>query len=311
MKNILLTGGLGYIGSVLTGFLLDEGYKVTILDNNLYKVNSIANFCFDDNLITVLGDVRDESLVSDLLGKNDIIIPLAALVGAPSCNNDPQTASSVNKDSVGWLLKQKSKSQIIIMPTTNSAYGTGNDNNFCDETSDLNPISLYAKDKVEVENALMQHENVISLRLATVFGMSPRMRLDLLVNDFVYRALNDKFLVVFEGHFKRNYIHVRDICRCFIHSLKNFKTMKNEIYNVGLSDTNISKLELCNEIKKLISDFYFTEAQFTKDPDQRNYIVSNKKIEKTGFQTEVSLRNGINELIKGFKFIDNLKYKNA
>ena len=155
------------------------------------------------------------------------------------------------------------------MPTTNSAYGTGKDNNFCDETSDLNQYLYMQKIKLKLKMLLMQHENVISLRLATVFGMSPRMRLDLLVNDFVYRALNDKFLVVFEGHFKRNYIHVRDICRCFVHSLKNFQTMKNEIYNVGLSDTNISKLELCHEIQKLISDFYFTEAQFTKDPDQR------------------------------------------
>ena len=157
----------------------------------------------------------------------------------------------------------------------------------------------------------MQNENVISLRLATVFGMSPRMRLDLLVNDFVYRAVNDKFLVLFEGHFKRNYIHVRDICRCFIHSLNNFQKMRNEIYNVGLSDTNISKLELCEEIKKQIQDFYFSEAEFTKDPDQRNYIVSNEKIEKTGFETKVSLQEGIKELIKGFKFINNLKYRNA
>ena len=311
MEKILLTGGLGYIGSILTEYLLNENYKVTIVDNNTYKQNSLARFFLNQNLEVIKGDVRDIKLMTDLVKKNDIIIPLAALVGAPLCDKDPIASTSINKDSVKWLFEACSSEQILIMPTTNSAYGVGDKNHFCDEKSKLNPISKYAKDKVEVEKHLIDMKNFISLRLATVFGMSPRMRLDLLVNDFVYRAVTDGFIVIFEGQFKRNYIHVRDVANCFIHCLKNFNNMKNEIYNVGLSTANLSKLDLCHEIKKQIPKFYFSESDVNKDPDQRNYIVSNKKLEDTGFVAKVSLQKGISELIKGYQFIENLNYRNS
>jgi nucleoside-diphosphate-sugar epimerase len=197
------------------------------------------------------------------------------------------------------------------MPTTNSAYGTGDKDNYCDENSPLNPISLYAKDKVEVEKALLQHDNAISFRLATVFGMSPRMRIDLLVNDFTYRALNDRFIVLFESHFKRNYIHVRDVARAFMHGIEHFGEMKGEPFNIGLSEANLSKLELCELIRKYLPDFVVIEAPVGQDPDKRNYIVSNQKIERTGFKPAYSLDFGIQELIKGYSMIKNTKYGNV
>jgi len=242
-----------------------------------------------------------------LLKQADIIIPLAAYVGAPLCNKDPIGATSTNKDAIFMMIDNLSKEQIVIMPTTNSAYGTGT---YCTEESALNPISRYAIDKVEVEKRLLDHPNTISYRLATVFGMSPRMRIDLLVNDFVHRAVKDGFTILFEGHFKRNYIHVTDISNAFIHGLNNYNNMKNEVYNVGLSEANISKKELCEIIQKYIPTFTFMEAEVGKDPDQRNYIVSNDKIESTGFKTQMGLDAGIQELIKGYRMIRNTVYGN-
>jgi nucleoside-diphosphate-sugar epimerase len=209
------------------------------------------------------------------------------------------------------MLKNVSKEQWILMPTTNSAYGSGDENNYCTEQSPLRPISKYAIDKVAVESELMQHPNAISFRLATVFGMSPRMRLDLLVNDFVYRAMHDRFLVLFEGHFKRNYIHVRDVARVFQHGLANFAQMKGQIYNVGLSDANVSKKELCARIQQFVPDFVFIDAQVGRDPDQRNYIVSNEKIERTDYRPGYSLDRGIQELLKGFVMLKNSVYGNV
>ena len=310
MKKILVTGGAGYIGSVLVPLLLNKGYQVTVLDNFMYKQHSLASEVFRPNLKIIYGDVRDNSLIKKYLSGADVIIPLAAIVGAPACDRDPLTASSINKESTIWLLNNLSSSQQIIMPTTNSAYGSGDKDNFCDENSELKPLSLYAKDKVRVENELMQKSNATSFRLATVFGISPRMRLDLLVNNFVYRAMTDKHVALFEGHFKRNYIHVRDVSNVFLHGIINFERMKGEIYNVGLSEANISKHELCLNIKKIIPDFIINEEQIGKDPDQRNYIVSNKKIEKTGFKPSVDLISGLNELVKGFQMIKNTKFRN-
>jgi nucleoside-diphosphate-sugar epimerase len=241
----------------------------------------------------------------------DVIIPLAALVGAPLCNRDPIGSSTTNRDSILTLIKHLSQEQRVLMPTTNSAYGTGDKDNYCDENSPLNPISLYAKDKVEVEKALLQHDNAISFRLATVFGMSPRMRIDLLVNDFTYRALNDRFIVLFESHFKRNYIHVRDVARAFMHGIEHFGEMKGEPFNIGLSEANLSKLELCELIRKYLPDFVVIEAPVGQDPDKRNYIVSNQKIERTGFKPAYSLDFGIQELIKGYSMIKNTKYGNV
>jgi len=307
MSKILVTGGAGYIGSILTEQLLIEGFDVTIIDNFMYSDSSLNHLHHYDNLKIVKGDVRDKNKILTCLKLSDIIIPLAAYVGAPLCEFDPVGAKTINKDSIDLILDNISKNQMILMPTTNSAYGSGDENNYCDENSPLNPISNYAIEKVEVEKKLLTHENSISFRLATVFGMSPRMRVDLLVNDFVLRACYDKYIVLFEGHFKRNYIHVRDVSKVFLHGIKNFEKMKQNIYNVGLSDANLSKIELCNLIKSHINDFVFFEEKLSKDKDQRNYIVSNKKIEKTGFKPSFTISDGIKELIKGYT---SIKVKN-
>ena len=311
MSNILVTGGAGYIGSTLVPDLLSKKHKVTVIDNFMYDQTSLATSIRDRNFEIIFGDVRDESLMKKLVSKADIIIPLAAIVGAPACDKDPVTAQSINKDSVLWLLKQLSKSQQIIMPTTNSAYGSGGKNNFCDENSPLNPLSLYARDKVVVEKSLLEHENSTSFRLATVFGISPRMRLDLLVNNFTLRAITDGFVIVFEGHFKRNYIHILDVVQAFNLAIEKKDQFKGEIFNVGLSQANISKIELCQEIKKIVPDFLFLEAPLGKDPDQRNYIVSNKKIEALGFSPGVSLQEGLNELVKGLKMFNHKPFTNV
>jgi nucleoside-diphosphate-sugar epimerase len=258
----------------------------------------------------VRGDIRIEKIMLPLIKAADIIIPLAAYVGAPLCSQDPLGAQAVNHDAILMMLRHISKEQRVVMPTTNSAYGTSEGDHCCTEESPLKPISKYATDKVEIEKKLMQHPNAISLRLATAFGMSPRMRVDLLVNDFVYRAVTDRFVVLFEGHFKRNYIHVRDVARVFQHALAHFEKMRGQIYNVGLSDANLSKKELCERIQKFVPDFVFPDAPIGKDLDQRNYIVSNSKLEATGFKTTHSLDFGIQELIKGFAMIRNTIYGN-
>jgi nucleoside-diphosphate-sugar epimerase len=308
--NILVTGGAGYIGSLLVPNLLSQGHFVTVIDNFMYRQTSLASSIRDEKLTLIFGDVRDESLMKTHLAKADVIIPLAAIVGAPACDSDPIAAQSINKDSILWLLKQLSPNQRIIMPTTNSAYGSGDQNNYCDENSPLNPLSLYARDKVTVEKALMDLPNATSFRLATVFGISPRMRLDLLVNNFAYRAITDGFVIVFEGHFKRNYIHVLDVIQAFNLGLNNEKNFKGEVFNVGLSEANISKIDLCREIQSLIPTFTYLEAALGKDPDQRNYVVSNQKIENLGFKPAVSLRNGLEELIKGLKMFNYKPFTN-
>jgi nucleoside-diphosphate-sugar epimerase len=249
--------------------------------------------------------------MAPLLKIADVVIPLAALVGAPLCNLDPIGATTINHDAVSLMIKLLSKDQIVLMPTTNSAYGTGDENNFCTEESPLRPISQYAIEKVAIEKELMQRENAISFRLATVFGMSPRMRVDLLVNDFTYRAVNDHFVVLFESYFKRNYVHVRDVSRAFQHAINHFDQMKGQIYNVGLSEANVSKKELCEAIQKQVAEFVILDSAVGKDPDQRNYIVSNAKIEATGYKTSMTLDSGIAELIKGYTMLKNSLYGNV
>jgi len=309
--NILVTGGAGYIGSLLTQELLTKGHRVVVIDNLMYRQTSLARLVSHPMFELVIGDVRDEVLMKKLLSRCDLVIPLAAIVGAPACDKDPFAAKSINRDSVLWLLRQLSQEQRVIMPTTNSAYGSGGIDNLCDEESPLNPLSLYARDKVEVEEHLMVLPYATSFRLATVFGISSRMRLDLLVNNFTYRALTDGFVVVFEGHFKRNYIHLLDVVQAFILAIDSPDDFNGEIFNVGLSSANISKLELCAEIKQFLPNFIFTEGEFGKDPDQRNYIVSNKKIEGKGFTPRISLQMGIVELIKGLKMFDQRLFTNA
>ena len=307
MANILVTGGAGYIGSMLSQDLLGLGHNVTVLDNFMYQQSSLGQLCYHPNFRIYRGDVRVESDILPILKQADIIIPLAAYVGAPLCDRDPVGASSTNRDAIFMMMKYISQEQIVLMPTTNSAYGTGD---YCDETSPLNPISRYAKDKVEVEKVLMEHPNATSFRLATVFGMSPRMRIDLLVNDMTYRAVNDGFVVLFESHFKRNYIHVLDVCQAFTMALEN-KNMRGQIYNIGLSSANVSKRELCDTIKKYVPRFEIVEAEIGKDKDQRNYMVSNEKIEKEGFKPNFDLDMGIQELLKGYAMLKNTKYGNV
>lgn len=310
MDRVLVTGGAGYIGSVLVEELLKLNYQVTVLDNFMYGQNSILHLVHHKNLNIIKGDVRDRSLMRDLIAESDVVVPLAAIVGAPACDKDPWLASSVNKQSVLSMLEMVSNDQRILMPTTNSAYGSGDDDNECDENSPLKPISLYAREKVEVESALMQFTGATSYRLATVFGMSPRMRLDLLVNDFVRRALVDGFVVLFEGHFKRNYIHVRDVVAAFILALKFPSQFVGEVFNVGLSSANLSKVELCERIKKVIPNFVFMEAPLHRDPDQRNYVVSNAKIEARGFAPTYDLEAGIRELVKGIPLMNTRNFTN-
>ena len=309
--NILVTGGAGYLGSVLVPELLRLGYKVTVLDNFMFGQSSLLDCCVSENFEVMRGDARDEDILKPLLKQADYIIPLAALVGAPLCERDEIGTATTNRDAIMSLCKLASKEQGIIFPCTNSGYGVGKKGSYCTEETPLRPVSLYGRSKVEAEKTLLDRGNCISLRLATVFGMSPRMRIDLLVNDFTYRAVKDRFVVVFEGHFRRNFIHIRDVARAFIHGLDNFEKMRNEPYNVGLSDTNISKLELCAAIKKYVRDFVYLEAPVGEDPDKRDYMVSNEKIEKTGFRTSYSLETGIRELVKGYGILINSRYTNV
>lgn len=311
MKHrILVTGGAGYLGSTMVPELLNAGHQVTVVDNFMYHQNSLSHVCANPDFEPVRGDVRDERLMKKLFGKADVIIPLAALVGAPLCDKDPIAATSTNRDAIVKMTAVLSRDQRILMPVTNSGYGVGAKDAFCTEESPLNPVSLYGRDKVEAEKAILAHGNAISFRLATVFGMSPRMRLDLLVNDFTYRAVYDRFIVLFESQFRRNYIHVRDVARAFMHGLEKFDAMKGQAYNVGLSDANISKRELCERIKKHIPGFTIMEAPVGEDPDKRDYVVSNEKIEKTGYKPIHSLDDGIRELIKGYTMIKNTIYTN-
>ena len=301
--KILVTGGAGYIGSVLVPMLLAEGHSVIVIDNFMYGQASLLDCCHHPSLTILRGDTRNEQLLKECLRTTDAVLPLACLTGAPVCQRDPLQAQSVNLETIKMLVQYRSPQQWIIFPTTNSGYGIGQDGIQCTEETPLRPISIYGRLKVEAERVVLDAGNSMTLRLATAFGISPRMRLDLLVNDFVYRAVTDGCLVLFQGHFKRNFIHVRDVARAFLHGLKNFESMKGEPYNVGLSDANLSKRELCEEIKKQVSNFYFTEAEVGEDPDRRDYIVSNAKIERAGFQPLVSLQKGISELVKGYQVI--------
>ena len=309
--RVLVTGGGGYIGSVLVPLLLDHGHNVTVLDTFSRGTTELAPCCRFTSFNPVRGDARDERILDELVPRADIIIPLAALVGAPLCKEDPIAARTTNLDAVVSLLKRVTKSQMVVYPTTNSGYGVGEPGVMCTETSPLRPVSLYGVTKVEAENAVLAQGNGVTLRLATVFGMSPRMRIDLLVNDFTWRAVTDRAVVIFEGHFKRNYIHIRDVVKAFEHAIANFDRMRGQAYNVGLSDANLSKLELCAAIKRQVPSFVYLEAPIGEDPDKRDYIVSNEKIERTGWSPDWSLEAGIAELIRGYRMLRNSRYANV
>lgn len=310
MPKILVTGGAGYLGSVLVPLLLEKGHSVTVVDSFIYGQSSLLPLCSNKNFNVVNGDVRDESVVESCIDEADFIIPLAALVGFPLCESKKFDAVSTNLDAVKLILKKRKNNQKIIFPCTNSGYGTGKEEEIYTEESELNPISLYGKTKVEAERLIVESGNSISFRFATLFGASARMRTDLLVNDFVYRAVFDRSVVIYQGDFVRNYLHVSDAARAFCFAIDNFEKMKGGSFNCGLKDANLTKLELCCKIKEHIPNFNFVEAQYGEDPDKRNYNVSNDKIEKAGFTPLVSLDDGIEELIKAYKIIKKSQYGN-
>jgi nucleoside-diphosphate-sugar epimerase len=303
MMRVLLTGGAGYLGSVLTEVLLGAGYQVTVLDNLSHGEQSLFHLCANPRFDFVFGDARDERVVQPLVRKADVILPLAALVGAPACDRDPVLARSLNLDAIRMINGIRSPEQLIIYPTTNSGYGTKSGEALCTEETPLEPISLYGRTKTQAEAELMATPSVISLRLATVFGTSPRMRVDLLVNHFVHAAVTNGYMVIFEKHFKRNFIHIRDVADCFVHCLKNASAMNGRVFNVGLDAANLSKEELALKIKEHVPGFYVHFAAIGTDPDKRNYIVSNQRLREAGFEAKRSLDEGIEELIKAFRLI--------
>jgi len=309
-ENVLITGGAGYIGSVMTEEFLRRGHRVTVLDDFRYCRTSLLHLCRNPGLKVVRGDVRNRALLRELLAFSDVIIPLAAIVGAPACELNPPDARSINVGAVRLINELRGKGQKVIFPVTNSGYGIGQSGTYCTEESPLRPISLYGKYKVEAEKILQDKGNVISFRLATAFGVSPRMRVDLLVNDFTYRAVRDRCIVLFEEHFKRNYVHVRDIARAFIFGMENYARMKNEVYNLGLSKANLSKLELCRVIKKHVPELVILTSRIGEDPDKRDYIVSNEKVEQAGFRPRFSLNFGIRELLKAYTFLKDSVFNN-
>ena len=307
MNKVLITGGAGYLGSVMSEVLLSKGYSVTVLDNLIYKQLSLTTFCHNKNFKFVYGDVRDSQLLSDLVETHDIIIPLAAIVGMPACKKDPELTVAVNYDQIKDIVAFMWPSQKLLVPNTNSQYGSSD--SVITEDSPFNPLSLYAQTKCDAEKAVLDSGNGISLRLATVFGVSYRQRMDLLVNDFVYRAFTDEFLVLFESHFLRNYVHVRDVANAFLHLIENYQTCNNNAFNVGLTSANMSKLQLAQKIKEYVPNLVIIEEQFKEDFDKRNYVVSNEKIESTGWNCNFSLDAGIQELLQAYKMILNFKNK--
>ena len=308
--RVLVTGAGGYIGSVLVPKLLESGFVVVAFDNFSEGQPTLASVCGHPNFDVVRGDVRDGDAIGSLLRSADFIIPLAALVGAPLCDQDPFAAVSINRDAISMLTRLTGSYQALIFPTTNSGYGIGEAGKFCDENSPLRPVSLYGRLKVEAESMVLDSGKGVTLRLATAFGMSHRMRTDLLVNDFTARAVTERTIVVYEGKSMRNYVHVRDIAKAFIHAIKNFDSMQGEPFNVGLSDANLTKLELCERIQRYVPDLVYIEAPIGQDPDKRDYMVSNEKIEATGFKPDWSLDDGIRELIAGYTMMRMRRFSN-
>ena len=300
-KKILITGGAGYIGSMLSTELINLGHSVTVVDLLKYEKSSLDHLYINTNFNFINGDARNPKLMKKLVKKHEFLIPLAGLVGAPLCEKNKKDAISTNFNSIKLTLKLMTKQNKLIYLTTNSGYGIGEKNKFCDENSPLKPISLYGKTKCDAEDEVMKFKNTVSFRLATVFGASYRMRSDLLVNNFVQRAINKKHIDIFEPNFRRNFIHVTDVVRGIIFTMKNFNKLKSQVYNLGLSNANITKINLAKKIKKYYSKVKITVIKNKSDPDKRDYFVSNKKIEKKGFKAIINLDSGIKELIQIFK----------
>lgn len=309
--KILVTGGAGYIGSILVPALLHEGYNVTVIDNVMFNQISLLECCANPRFDFLKGDICNYELINEIIQKFDVIIPLAAIVGAPACKINPDLTRLVNYDAHINIVNACATSQMVLFPNTNSGYGIGEKDAFCTEKSPLRPISDYGKTKVEIEEALLDKGNAVIFRLATVFGVSPRMRLDLLVNDFTYRAYRDRFIILFEEHFRRNYIHVRDVAKAFLFGINNYDRMKGEPFNVGLSTANLTKRQLCEKIKEYISNFYIHSAPVGEDPDKRDYLVSNEKIESLGWKPAYSLDDGIKELCKAYRILKPNRFANV
>jgi nucleoside-diphosphate-sugar epimerase len=302
--KVLITGGAGYLGSVITEKMLNVGHSVIVLDKLLFNQTSLLQYTSNPNFKFIYGDVRNESLLEKLCNEADVIIPLAAIVGFPACAADPKLAKEINFQQIVNIVKYTNKTnKKILYPNTNSGYGVGKDDLFCTEESPLTPISVYGQTKCDAENFLRTSTDAIIFRLATVFGVSPRMRTDLLVNDFTYKAITDKYIVVFEKSFKRNFIHIEDVANAFLFMLENYETYRGEIFNVGLSDANLSKQELLEKIQTHVKDFAVVYDDYYEDPDKRNYIVSNQKIESTGWKPEWDLDKGIKQLIQAYQMI--------
>lgn len=312
-QRILVTGGLGYLGGIVCEHLLDAGHEVKALDNLHYGQGQqgLFHLCANPRFNFIKGDVRDEAVMKEAVRGADVIIHLAAIVGASACARDPLLATSVNFEAVRLLKRLRGSQQLVIYPNTNSGYGITNGTEACTEESTLQPISLYGKTKVDAERVLLDSPNTIALRLATVFGMSPRMRLDLLVNHFVYVAANDGYLVIFEKDFKRNFVHVRDVADCMLHSIAHADAMAGRAYNVGLDDANLSKEELARKIQRFVPKFYLHFAPIGEDPDKRNYIVSNKRLREAGFTAQRGLDDGIRELLQGYAMMGRGLFRNA
>lgn len=310
MIKILITGSAGYLGSVICEHLLGADYHLIAVDNLMYRQHSLFHLCANSHFEFVFGDGRDEALMRRLVKQADVLIPLAAIVGAPACDRDPRLAKSVNLEAIQLLNRIRSPRQLVVYPTTNSGYGTRSGDTYCTEETPLDPISLYGQTKMQAEMELLASPNVVTLRLATVFGMSLRMRLDLLVNHFVYAAVTDGYIVIFEKDFKRNYVHIRDAADCFVHCIEHSDRMVGRPYNVGLEEANLSKAELALKIKEHIPNFYIHFSEIGIDPDKRNYIVSNQRLREAGFEAKRSLDEGIEELIKGYRMMGRGFFKN-
>jgi len=310
-RSVLVTGGAGYLGSVLCEHLLDAGWQVTAVDNLMYRQHPLLHLCANPSFEFVAGDVRDETVIRPLIAKADALVPLAAIVGAPACDRDPRLAESVNVEAVRLLNRLRSPHQLVVFPNTNSGYGTRTGTAVCTEETPLEPISLYGRTKAQAEAELLAAPNAVTLRLATVFGTSPRMRLDLLVNHFVYAAVTDGYIVLFEKDFRRNYVHIRDVADCFVYCLEHGERLAGRRYNFGLDAANMSKEQLALKVKEHVPDFVIQFSPFRSDVDRRDYTVSNARLREAGFEARRSLDDGIEELLKGYRMLPRGPFQNV